>query len=81
MKVTIKFFAILRERAGTGEITKEIKEGSTVAELWTALTLDYPKLSPMETRLLYAVNQNYVNRDHVLQDQDEVVFVPPVSGG
>lgn len=81
MKVKIKFFAILRERVGTGEITKEIKEGSTVAELWEALRRDYPKLAPVETRLLYAVNQNYVNRDHILKDQDEVVFVPPVSGG
>jgi len=32
-------------------------------------------------RLLYAVNQNYVKPDHALTDQDEVVFVPPVSGG
>lgn len=81
MKVKIKFFAILRERVGTGEITKEIREGSTVAELWEALRRDYPKLAPVKTRLLYAVNQNYVNRDHILKDQDEVVFVPPVSGG
>jgi molybdopterin converting factor small subunit len=32
-------------------------------------------------RLLYAVNQNYVSLDHKLGDNDEVVFVPPVSGG
>lgn len=81
MKVKIKFFAILRERVGSGEITKEIKEGSTVAELWEDLKRDYPKLAPVDTRLLYAVNQNYVNRDHVLKDHDEIVFVPPVSGG
>lgn len=81
MKVKIKFFAILRERIGSGEITKEIKEGSTVAELWEILRRDYPKLAPVDTRVLYAVNQNYVNRDHVLKDHDEIVFVPPVSGG
>lgn len=81
MKVKIKFFAILRERIGSGEITKEIKEGSTVAELWEVLRRDYPKLAPVDTRVLYAVNQNYVNPDHVLKDHDEIVFVPPVSGG
>lgn len=81
MKVKVKFFAILRERVGTGEITKEIGEGSTVGGLWEALRRDYPKLPPVETRLLYAVNQEYVNADHVLKDRDEVVFVPPVSGG
>src|SRR5256885_14173577 len=45
MKVKVKFFAILRERAGTAEFTKEIKQGSTVADLWAALQQDYPKLA------------------------------------
>ena len=81
MKVKVKFFAILRERVGTGEITKEIREGSTVAQLWEALKQDYPKLASAEMRLVYAVNQDYVRADHVLKERDEVVFVPPVSGG
>ena len=54
---------------------------TAVAELWQALKEDYPKLAPIETRLLYAVNQNYVKPDHALKDRDEVVFIPPVSGG
>ena len=81
MRVKVKFFAILRERVGSGEITKEIRDGSTVAELWEALKAEYPNLSPVTTRLLYAVNQNYVSADCVLNERDEVVFVPPVSGG
>ena len=81
MKVRVKFFAILRERAGTSEVAKEIAEGSTVAELWRQLQKDYPKLDVPGIRLLYAVNQDYVGVDHPLKDQDEVVFVPPVSGG
>lgn len=81
MKVRIKFFAILRERAGIGEASKEIAEGSTVADLWRQLQQDYPKLDVPGIRLLYAVNQNYVSLDHKLNDNDEVVFVPPVSGG
>ncbi len=81
MKVKVKFFAFLRERVGTGEITKEINEGSTVADLWATLKKDYPKLAPVEMRLLYAVNRNYVNPDYALKESDEVVFVPPVSGG
>ena len=81
MKVRVKFFAILREKVGAAEITREISEGSTVADLWQALQKDYPKLDVPGIRLLYAVNQNYVKPDHVLKDQDEVVFVPPVSGG
>jgi molybdopterin converting factor subunit 1 len=81
MKVRIKFFAILRERAGMGEVSKEIAEGSTVADLWRQLQRDYPKLDVPGIRLLYAVNKDYVGLDHKLSDDDEVVFVPPVSGG
>ncbi len=81
MKVKVKFFAALRERVGSSEITKEIGEGSTVGELWEALQRDYPKLASVNTVLLYAVNRDYVSTSRVLQDEDEVVFVPPVSGG
>jgi len=81
MKVRIKFFAILRERAGASEIAKDIADGSTVADLWRALQREYPKLDVPGIRLLYAVNQNYVGLDHRLSENDEVVFVPPVSGG
>ena len=81
MKVKIKLFAILRERAGTAEVIKEIEEGSTVADLWAALQQDYPKLAVPGIRLLYAVNQDYVKPDCVLKNSDEIVFIPPVSGG
>ena len=69
MRVRVKFFAILRERAGTGEASKEIADGSTVAELWRQLQKDYPKLDVPGIRLLYAVNQNYVSLDHRAQRQ------------
>ena len=81
MKVRVKFFAILRERAGTSEVIKELADGVTVDELWRSLQKDYPKLDVPGIRLLYAVNQNYVSLDHKLNDSDEVVFIPPVSGG
>jgi len=81
MKVRVKFFAILRERAGTAEVVKEIADGSSVADLWRELQKDYGKLDVPGIRMLYAVNQNYVGVDQTLKDQDEVVFIPPVSGG
>jgi len=81
MKVRVKFFAILRDRAGTAEVVKEVVDGSTVADLWRELQRDYAKLDVPGIRMLYAVNQNYVGVDQALKDQDEVVFIPPVSGG
>ncbi len=81
MKVRVKFFAILRERAGTANVEKDLVDGSTVGELWRELQKDYPKLDVAGIRLLYAVNQNYVDKNFSLKDGDEVVFIPPVSGG
>jgi molybdopterin synthase sulfur carrier subunit len=71
----------LRERVGASEVEKEIAAGSTVADLWRQLQKDYPKLDVPGIRLLYAVNRDYVNMDQKLNDHDEVVFIPPVSGG
>ena len=34
MKIQIRFFAILRERAGSGNVSKELAEGTNVGELW-----------------------------------------------
>lgn len=81
MKVRVKFFAILRERAGTAEVIQELSDGATVADLWRGLQQQFPKLDVPGIRLLYAVNQNYVGSNDTLRDGDEVVFIPPVSGG
>jgi len=81
MTIKVKLFAILRERAGAAEISQQIAEGSTVAQVWQTLQNDYPKLAGPTFRLLYAVNQNYVSPDHVLRDGDELAIIPPVSGG
>jgi len=73
VKVSVRLFAGLRERAGYGR--REI-EAATVADVWRALDLgDEPE------GLLYAVNQEYAQRDRVLADGDVVALIPPVSGG
>ena len=73
MKVKVRLFAGLRERAGWSE--REI-DAATVAAVWPALGLgDEPE------GLLYAVNKEYAKRDRALVDGDEVALIPPVSGG
>ena len=81
MKVKDKFFAILREKAGVGELVEDLVMPTTVVELWSLLQQTHPGLALPGLHLLYAVNQSYVSGDHVLHEKDEVVFVPPVSGG
>ena len=74
MRVSVRLFAGLRERAGWSE--REI-DAATLADVWPALGLggDEPP------GLLYAVNKQYASRDTALADGDEVALIPPVSGG
>jgi molybdopterin synthase catalytic subunit/molybdopterin converting factor small subunit len=74
VRVTVRLFAGLRERAGTGRL--ELEDVERVADVWPRLGLgDEP------AGLLYAVNRAYVERGAELRDGDEVALIPPVSGG
>lgn len=74
MRVTVRLFAGLRERAGHSRL--ELDDVARVADVWPALDLgDEPP------GLLYAVNREYAEHDRTLADGDEVALIPPVSGG
>ena len=73
MKVRVRLFAGLRERAGWSERTVD---AATVAEIWPAL-----ELGAEPQGLLYAVNRRYAPPETALADGDEVALIPPVSGG
>jgi molybdopterin synthase catalytic subunit/molybdopterin converting factor small subunit len=76
VQVSIRLFAGLRERAGTGARELELADGAKVAEVWRELGLgDEPP------GLLYAVNRSYAPADAELADGDVVALIPPVSGG
>ena len=76
MKVAVRLFAALRERAGTREAALELEEGASVDDVWPALGLGEEPAG-----LVYAVNRTYVDRGTLLADGDEVALIPPVSGG
>jgi molybdopterin converting factor subunit 1 len=80
-RLTLKFFATLRERARTAEMHREFPKGITVGEIWDRLAREIPALRTNGERLAFAVNHQYVTRDYRPADNDEVAFIPPVSGG
>jgi molybdopterin synthase catalytic subunit len=79
MQIKVKFFAIFREAVGKKTDSLNIDESTTVEGLWEQYVSQNPRLQAM--RAAYAVNQKLVSAEHVLQDGDEVGFLPPVSGG
>ena len=81
MTVQLRFFASLRERLHRTEATWTLPDGATVNDLWSALCAEFPQLKEVSGSVSFAVNREYVAVDHRLSDQDEVAFIPPVSGG
>ena len=76
MQVSIRLFAGLRERAGTGARELERADGARRGDVWPARDLgDEP------AGLLYAVDRAYAEPDAELADGAEVALIPPVSGG
>lgn len=74
----VLFFAHLRDAVGE-EFLKMDVAGKTVGELKAELAsrYDLPKLDTVMT----AVNEEFSQDEEVIQDGDEIAFIPPVSGG
>jgi len=76
MVVTIRLFAILRERAGAGEIELDLPEGARVRDALDRLD-DLAGGLP----LVMAINRDYADANSELRAGDELALIPPVSGG
>ncbi len=82
MTVTVRLFAVFRERVGSDSIEVEVDDGATVAEALDRLA-ERPELSDLIERMpvRMAVNRDYADPDTPLSSGDELALVPPVSGG
>jgi molybdopterin converting factor subunit 1 len=76
MKVRVRLFAVLRERAGAREIEVDLPDGARVRDALAAVG-DLAAGVP----LLMAVNREYADEDVLLRADDELALIPPVSGG
>ena len=72
----MRLFAMLRERAGTREVTLRLPEGARVSDALAELGSIAEGLP-----LVMAVNREYADEDQVLDSGDELALIPPVSGG
>ncbi len=81
MKITIKLFAVYQEILGVPELVWDVPETFTVGEVCDRLLEQHPSLKQWRNLTRYGVNLNFVSIDTPLKDGDEVVLIPPVSGG
>lgn len=81
MKVRLRFFAALREIVGLEEMEKDVAAGTTAGRIFDELVDEYPKLSSYAKVIQVAVNQEFADRQRKVTSEDEIAFLPPVSGG
>ena len=81
MDIQVLFFASVRDLVGEQAQTVSVPDGATVGDLLSELAGRHPRFGEMAESLMVSVNQDYVERDGVLTDGDEVALIPPVSGG
>ncbi|MBF0441119.1 MAG: MoaD/ThiS family protein [Oligoflexales bacterium] len=78
--VNIKYFALLREKTGLSEERFPIDSDETGITLYRKLCEKYDFPLTLD-QVMLVVNENYASKDSTLEENDCVVFIPPVAGG
>ncbi len=79
--ITLKLFAAYQEAVGCEERTWEVVAGTTVLDVCQQLIAEYPRLAQWESQTRFGINLDFVEPNTELRPGDEVVLIPPVSGG
>lgn len=75
--IYVKFFSSLRELVGHDETELSSPTPISLREIWQKTTAD----CDLPANTLCAINMEYAKLDDLANDQDEVAFFPPVTGG
>ena len=81
IQVTLKLFSIYQNAYGQAEKIIECPVGTTVGILCDRVIHEHPSLAKWRSVTRFGVNLDFVPEETVLREGDEVVFIPPVSGG
>ena len=80
MKIQVLAFGIAKDIIKGQSIEIDLQKGNDISALKSTLCGRFPDFNKLKS-LSIAVNEAYQNDDFVLKEQDEVVIIPPVSGG
>lgn len=81
MRVRVLFFGVLKEIIGCAEESLEIEQNSTIATLFHAYSERFETLRDKRPSILFARNREFATPSTTLAEDDEIAFLPPVSGG
>lgn len=81
VEIEVLLFAGAAQRAGTRSWQMEIAPGSTVCEVRDALTQEFSELEDLAHVSRWAINNQFVDLEAVLNESLQIAMIPPVSGG
>jgi len=81
VRITILFFAGVREAVGCSEASLEVPDRTRVADLVGLVCSAFPAVEPHRRTLRVAINEDYAAPERPVADGDEVALIPPVCGG
>jgi molybdopterin converting factor small subunit len=81
MTIVVKLFALHAQQVGTGKLSLDLPDDSTVADALQHLSTKFPNLFPQNRLPAVAVNLAYATAKTSLHDGDELALIPAVSGG
>lgn len=81
MRLHVLFFGPLAEQLGRREEDLELAGPLRAADVYAYYQSRCSSMGELGRHLLLAVNQEFTSPEHLLQDADEIAFLPPMSGG
>jgi molybdopterin synthase sulfur carrier subunit len=79
--ITIKLFAAYQEAYSVGELKRDFAPNISILDVLNQLISEHPELEKWRSLTRFGLNLQFVKAETLLQDGDEIVFIPPVSGG
>lgn len=80
-RITLLFFATIRDKAGTKSLEMDIPADMTILQLKDRIGADYPRLKESMKSVLITINREYAFDEAVVPVSAEIALFPPVSGG
>lgn len=80
MNIKLVAFGIAKDILNGPDKNFQLDEGTTIGALKKSLVAHYPEFEKLRS-LRFAINEDYQEDDYELSADDEVVIIPPVSGG
>lgn len=80
MEIQVIAFGIAKDILGSNQIKVELAPSATISDLKSKLVDQFPEFTKLAS-FSVAVNTSYAEDRQEISPHDEIVIIPPVSGG